>query len=201
MTPSDSSPRPRLDRRTAIKWMLTAAASIAIMDRATTAGAATAKIASTGCDRRVVDDQFVGAQPHLHIIRPGFDQWIEAGIDDRIKRDIAARQRRAGQGRVRRSPAGAGTKQQKQGNHHNDDDDRRHRLSRRSRPDACRGQSPPPPPSPPASPSLLLSTTAPSLARCSSRLTSKRKHAFAAGLNTGRISHRAQDSCARFFLP
>jgi hypothetical protein len=42
MTPSDSSPRPRLDRRTAIKWMLTAAASIAIMDRATTAGAATA---------------------------------------------------------------------------------------------------------------------------------------------------------------
>lgn len=42
MTPSDSSPRPRLDRRTAIKWMLTAAASIAIMDRATTAGAPTA---------------------------------------------------------------------------------------------------------------------------------------------------------------
>ena len=66
MTPSDSSPRSRLDRRTAIKWMLTAAASIAIMDRAGAAGTDTATTkAAVG----------YGTDPELNkIYKPG-DFW------------------------------------------------------------------------------------------------------------------------------
>eukprot|EP01035_Chromulina_nebulosa_P049058 gene49058-66606_t len=46
MTTPDSSELPRIDRRSAIKWMLTAAASVAVMDRASLAaeGAATAGV-------------------------------------------------------------------------------------------------------------------------------------------------------------
>jgi len=66
MTPSDSSSRPRLDRRTAIKWMLTAAASVAIMDRAAAAGAdTTTSKAAVG----------YGTDPELNkIYKPG-DFW------------------------------------------------------------------------------------------------------------------------------
>jgi hypothetical protein len=64
MNTPESSELPRLDRRSAIKWMLTAAASVAVMDRASLAaeGAATAGVG-------------YGTDPELvKIYKPG-DVW------------------------------------------------------------------------------------------------------------------------------
>jgi len=65
MTPADSSLRPQLDRRTAIKWMLTAAASVAIMDRAAADAATTPAQAAVG----------YGTDPELNKIYKAGDFW------------------------------------------------------------------------------------------------------------------------------
>ncbi len=79
MSTPDQPPRARMDRRTALKWMITAAASLSVLDRAALAAETPAAKAAVG----------YGSDPDLtKIYKPG-DVWPLTLTDDQRRTVVA----------------------------------------------------------------------------------------------------------------